>query len=655
MGTGKKALAIGVGGILGLLALLLALASIVNWNAARPWLAERVAEATGRSFAIRGDLEVRWQTPAHMYTDWRRHIPWPHFRAHEVLLGNPEWAKTGPIMLAVPQLDFTLNPFGLLRRNVTIPTLLLTEPRLALEIDEHGENNWTFAQGSPQGGSQGGDWNLVLKNLFLNDGTVRLLNRERPADVTARVQTRADGAIAFTVQGDVGGSAVRGGGQTGSLLALGEDAAFPVNVHVTIGETEISIDGTATNPRQPSAIDMVLSIEGASMAELFPFTGIALPHTPRFSTRGRLVGSLKREDFLLRYEDFSGKVGSSDLAGTLEYLRREPRPLLRGRMVSQRLDLGDLGTTLGTAEEAKGKVLPERKFATDRWDEVDLQLEFAGKRIVRGKDLPIEDVRVKADLRDGVLRLSPLNFGFAGGTFMSDLTLAATSDPPKARLNVRGRGIRLRELFPDLEDMPATIGEASVNAELSAAGASIAGLAGAADGEVRAFMHDGTISKLALEAIGLNLGSVIVAKLFGDRQVQVNCLASDFAVKDGVMHARTFVVDTEDGLIQVNGDIDLGKEALALAIHPESKGPRVLALDSPLYVGGTLADPRIGVDAGALGLQAGAAAVLGVLAAPLAALTALIDPGDETDEASPCPKALARAQQAPDAPPPNAK
>ena len=171
---------------------------------------------------------------------------------------------------------------------------------------------------------------------------------------------------------------------------------------------------------------------------------------------------------------------------------------------------------------------------------------------------------------------------------------------------------------------------------------------------MRAFVSEGTVSKLALEAIGLNIGSVIAAKLFGDREVALHCLASDFEVGDGVMRARTFIIDTDDAVIDVSGYVSLEKETLALAVRPQSKGPRVLALQTPLYIGGSFKDPSFGVDARSIGLQAGAAAALGVLAAPLAALSALIDPGGGKEE-SPCPALLARAKQAPSAPAPNSK
>jgi uncharacterized protein involved in outer membrane biogenesis len=185
---------------------------------------------------------------------------------------------------------------------------------------------------------------------------------------------------------------------------------------------------------------------------------------------------------------------------------------------------------------------------------------------------------------------------------------------------------------------------------LSAAGNSLAALLASSNGEVKSLISQGSISKFILEAMGLNIGSVVVSKLFGDRQVQLNCMAGDFGVSDGVMRTHTFIVDTDDATITADGTINLAKEELNLAIKPESKGIRIISLRSPLYVRGTFKKPDVGVDKGVLALKAGAAIALGTVAAPAAALLALINPGPGED--SPCAKLLAQVQKKPVAPPP---
>ena len=153
-----------------------------------------------------------------------------------------------------------------------------------------------------------------------------------------------------------------------------------------------------------------------------------------------------------------------------------------------------------------------------------------------------------------------------------------------------------------------------------------------------------------MEAIGLNAGRVVVNKLFGDRQVQLNCLATDLNIKDGLMTPEIFMLDTEDATVQVEGNVNLARETLDLDILPRSKGLRLLSLRSPLYVEGTFKEPDVGVNKTAIAMRAGAAVALGTVAAPLAGLLALTHSGPEQD--SPCGSLLSEARKAPVAPPP---
>ena len=54
-------------------------------------------------------------------------------------------------------------------------------------------------------------------------------------------------------------------------------------------------------------------------------------------------------------EDFTGRVGGSDLNGTLVYTQRDPRPLLSGDLVSNLLQFSDLAPIIGADSNASRK------------------------------------------------------------------------------------------------------------------------------------------------------------------------------------------------------------------------------------------------------------------------------------------------------------
>ena len=629
--------------------------STVNLNRAKPWLEEKVSAATGRSFAMNGDLSLSWERPGEE-KGWRRLVPWPHLRAKDLMLGNPDWASTGPEMARIAQVDFSINPFKLLTKTVSVHSLIMTEPQLALEQDAKGRKNWDFPKSESKS-----NWSFEIQSVAMTKGTLRYVDEAKRADLTARIDTDPDNSMRLQVKGTFNDEALSGSAHTGALMSLQQKGvAYPIEAELKVGETTITANGTLTDPAQPSALDVKLNIIGASMADLFPLGGVLLPRTPKFSTEGRVVGTLGRDNLRLKYENFKGRVGSSDIGGTLEYDNTASEPTLRGEVVSQRLVWKDLGAVVGAGDEPKkqksgevrqppGKVLPVAPFKTDRWSKMNADVKFSGKEIIHSDKLPIDNLNTHIKLDKGVLQLAPLNFGVAGGRLTTELKIDGSADPAKANMTVAARGVKLKQLFPKVESMRASLGQINGDAKLSATGNSFAALAGHANGELKAVINEGTVSEFIMEAIGLNAGRVVVTKLFGDRQVKLNCMATDLNIKDGVMTPQIFLLDTEDATVQVDGNVNLAKETLDLDILPRSKGLRLLSLRSPLYVEGTFKDPDVGVNKTAIALRAGAAVALGAVAAPLAGLLALTHSGPEQD--SPCASMVAEAGKAPVAPP----
>ncbi|WP_133648899.1 AsmA family protein [Paraburkholderia flava] len=472
-------------------------------------------------------------------------------------------------------------------------------------------------------------------------------------------------ALGWTIKGTYNHTPLSGSGKVGGVLALQDaDRPFPVQADVKAGDLRVALVGTLTDPAHLAAVDLRLWLQGSSMAHLYALTGVTLPDTPPYATDGRLIGNFKRGGSTFRYENFTGRVGGSDLNGTLTYTQREPRPLLQGKLVSNLLQFADLAPVIGAdsnaskakrgdaAKQPSGRVLPVEEFRTDRWKAIDADVEFTGKRILKNENLPITDLYTHVVMTDGVLALTPLRFGVAGGTLSTDIHLDGSSAPLKGRVSASARHLKLKQLFPGFKTMQSALGEINGDAALSATGNSPAALAATSNGEVKALVTQGTVSRLLMEAAGLNVANVVYEKLFGNRDVQINCAAADFVATNGVLDSRVFALDTDDAVINIDGHINLRDESLDLGVHPHTKGFRVFTLRSPLYVKGTFANPHVGVDAAALALRGGAMIGLGLIN-PFAALIPLIAPSN--NKPLPCNELLAQVNTRTTAPPPGQK
>ena len=646
-----------------------------DWNRAKPWINTRGSEVLGRPFAIAGNLTLVWEKPAAGQTGmdegWRNNIPWPHLVAQEIHIGNPPGIKApaSADMASIKQVDFSVSPLALLENKIVIPALHFDSPAVSLLRDAAGKDNWTF-----RNDDKPLPWQLELQRVILSKGSIRLIDAIKHADLTADLDTLNTApsytdpryGMAWQLRGKFNGEAVSGYGKAGTVLTLKHQATpYPIMANLHVGKTVIAVEGTLTKPMSLTALDMRLKVSGVSMARLYAINGIVLPETPPFVTEGHLVGKLKPFGSRWVYEKFSGKVGASDIGGDLEYQSKKPRAMLSGTVVSHLLHFSDLAPLVGADSNAskakrgaaiaqpKNKMLPVEPFKTERWTSVDADIKFSAEKIILQNKFPINQLTTNLHLQDGVLSLLPLNFGMAGGSLNSNITLDGSGksgkNAIKATVKVTARHLKLKQLFSTLHPLQTSAGEINGDATLSAVGNSVASLLGASNGEIKALINQGTVSQLVLEEMGLNIGSVIRIRLVGDKQIKLNCMATTFGVTNGLMQTHSFIIDTDDAILDISGNINLAQEQQDLKIITYSKGLRVLSLRAPLYVRGSFKQPSVSIDRGILAMRAGGAIALTVLA-PVAAVLPLINAGQ--GKSSECAKLLADVRVKPLAPAP---
>ena len=656
-----------------LLAVLVLIIVFFDWNRIKPPLNAKVSEELHRPFAINGNLAVVWQRePAE--GGWRAWVPWPHVVAEDLSLGNPEWSKQ-PQMVTLKRVELRISPLALLAQRVVIPRIDLTGPNADLQRLADGRANWTFQFDPKDPDAEPSSWVVDIGAIGFDKGHVTLDDQslETQLDVlidplgkpipfsdivgekaakTAQDKGAApqDYAFGIKVKGQYHQQKLNGEGKIGGLLALQDsNRPFPLQAKISIADTRVELAGTLTDPLNLGALDLRLKLAGASLGNLYPLTGVTLPDTPPYATDGHLIAKLHEPGgALFRYEEFNGKIGESDIHGSLAYLAGQPRPKLSGALVSNQLLFADLAPLIGADSNAKqkarggdskqptDKVLPVEEFKTERWRDMDADVEFTGKRIVHSEKLPFNDLYTHLVLTDGVLSLEPLRFGVAGGKLDAQIRLNGRTEPLEGQAKLTARGFKLKELFPTFEPMKTSFGELNGDADITGRGNSVAKLLATSNGNLKMLINDGAISRELMELAGLNVGNYIVGKIFGDKEVKINCAAADFDIKTGLATTRLFVFDTENAIIYIDGTANMATEQLDLAITPESKGWRLISLRSPLYVRGKFIKPDAGVKAVPLLLRGAGMVALGVIAAPAAGLLALIAPsGGEPNQCAP--------------------
>jgi len=423
------------------------------------------------------------------------------------------------------------------------------------------------------------------------------------------------------------------------VLAL-RDATlpYPLTLDGNVGQTGVHLEGMVTGLLSLSAVDMRMTLRADSMEQLYPLLGMALPATLSYVTQGHLL----RTGNTWRYQEFTGRMGTSDIAGFVQVVTGGKRPTLTAELRSTLLDLDDLGPLIGwrtgrlpaSAElpTRAQRVLPDLPFKTGRWDSVDADVWLRAGELRRSQTLPLDRLEAHLHLLGSVLNLDSLNLGLAGGQLNSTITLDGRSSPIQAHARLRASKLLLARLFPAFDLSKSSIGQINGEFDLSGSGNSVGQMLASANGKLGLVVTGGQISKLMMEKAGLHLWEILSLNLTGDKLVTLRCGVANFEVKRGVMHTEALVFDTQVTTLMGTGSIDLAQEQLDITLHPKTKNTSLVALRSPIYLRGSLAKPKIEIDKARVTARAVSAVVLGAIN-PLLALIPLIDagPGQDSD------------------------
>lgn len=563
-------------------------------------------------------------------------------------IGNPSWAKT-PNLVDAEGLYARVRVAPLFTGRIVIPYLGANRAQAGLEVD--GERaTWKFGKESDEPSK------LVLTRVYLEDGHIKFLDAAEKTDLDVAVKGSAGegGKLTADAKGSFRGEPMKASARIPEL-ATQHEAPIRFQGEASVGKTRAEAQGVIAT--DGTSLDFQLQLAGASLKELNKVTGIVLPDTPPY----RVAGHLKHEANKWHFTGFRGKVGDSDLAGDVVYTKLEPRPHFHATLTSKLLDFDDLGPLIGAppktqpgetaSAEQKAKsaqrqvshrILPDTEFGTKAWGKMDADVRLEAKRVQRPDKLPIEALQTHLVLKDSVLHLKPLNFTMAKGRVTADIVLDPRQQPMRGDMKVDVQGLQLKDLFPTMGSMKEALGTLYGRADLVGHGQSVAKLLGTSDGKAQFAVSGGRVSALLVELIGLDAAEAVMLLGRKHEQVELRCAVSGFEVKQGVADTTDFVVDTSDTVIKVDGAISMRDETMDLETKPYPKDMSPVALRTPLFLKGPLKEPKIRPKAGPLVARAAAAAALGAVAPPLAAL-ALIEtgPGKDTD----CGRLLAEARQ----------
>ncbi|RYY75555.1 MAG: AsmA family protein [Gammaproteobacteria bacterium] len=597
-----------------------------------------------RELFIEGDFQIHW------------HWTYTSVHAEKIRLGNaPDYPE--PNMLTIESLDLTFKPLQLLRGRLEFGDISLDRPILILDKKSATDFNWNFPALSKANAAdeaaipdnrhefpiiqslQLKSGNLIyrdaIKGMNLNvklDSVVGQGTDKNKDEQSKELKISGTGSMQnqkFTLEA-----------QGGSLKYLRDsNKDYPLSLNLVMGQTKVSLNGVFKDPIKLRGVNASLKVTGNNLADIFYLTAIPLPPTPPY----KLAGQLTKEGGVWGYKDFKGEVGKSDLSGNLSYDTSKERGFLKANLISNLLDSEDLGGFIGlppsgenaspeqkkaaAEKKASAKLIPDVPLKLERLRATDLDVTLKAVKI-EAPNLPFKGMEVRFDLRNGLLKLDPLNVVLADGTIDGDIEVDANKDVPPMKLNLNLRKLSLGQFFVNTRFAKTSEGLFGGKVNLAGAGASLADVLATSNGELVLIMSGGKISQLLIEASDLDIAQAVPLFLGKDKATKIRCGVTDFAVEDGILKSKVVVLDTNDSVLVGNVSINLKRETINAKLDAKPKDSSIFAVQTPIVLSGQLKSPNIGLDGKKVGNRATTAIVLGSLLTPFAAVLPFIERSD---------------------------
>jgi uncharacterized protein involved in outer membrane biogenesis len=569
-----------------------------------------VKERTGRDLTVAGGVELRVSLT-------------PQIVVENASFANaPGGSRRDMARIRRVELEIALLP--LLRGQVKISRLALTEPDILLEVDEKGRGNWQFGPevAAPERASSSGAPAVRIGALHVKKGKLSYLDRRtRKRNELTLVRLDAiprpllASGYGLDVAGALNGRAFTVKGTLGDPLEALADRSLEVDLTARIPGLEAKLEGELERPHSLAGFDLKADLDVSDARAAGAFAGVPVPPLPPLKVAARLRDSGGGHTV----EPLRVTLGKSQLAGSLRVERRPPRPKLTARLAGPLVDISEIAPRKPApkAERREGRVFSADPLPFAALKSFDLDAELKIDKLVLQEGNRVEGLQLKAALNDGRLRMDPAKFTAAGGGISALLELDASSGR-SAALTVRaeGSGIELGTLLAMAgHPQQMTGGRTDLKLEATGAGGSLRAILGSLNGHARA-----TVGEAQIAGRGLDLGAGVLDQMAdvlnpgrGAAQ-QLTCAVVNVPVRNGVITLDNRVaLETTKIVMTGEGTVNLGTESLDVSLRSQARSGVGLADFTGVgRIVGTFADPKIGVDA--RGAAAMAATVGGAVA-----------------------------------------
>lgn len=415
------------------------------------------------------------------------------------------------------------------------------------------------------------------------------------------------------------GSEARLAGEGPSPDALEGEGPWPLRLTLEGPGARLSATGRV-NRAGLAGSEASLALEAEDLAPSLALLGIqTAPEAAPLAVRGRGLLSIA-EDGTIALADLALEGPPGDLAGSLAF-RPGERPFVAADLRAERFS-SDMLARIMSAPGASPPAAPPLRGGEERlipalpmnlaWlraFDADAKLQAAA---YEAGGITWRELVLTAQLKEGVLKADPVAVTVPGGRVAGRVGADARGEPPAVSLALRheGPGLDMAQLLPALGYTGRVTGRLELDADLSARGGDLRAMAQTLSGHLGLASAGGSLDNSLIEGLSPELRQLLLPQGLGRGANNLRCLALRLEGAEGLMRPRAMLLETTQLSVLGSGQIDLGRERLALRLLPQIKVVG-LGVTAPLRVSGSFLRPAYELDT--MGVPGAAAGILGEL------------------------------------------
>ena len=554
--AGGAAIALGVLAIIGLVIM------APRWSVAG--LDALARQKLGRSVSVRGGTHLDFSPLS--------------IRLQDAVLSGPQAGDDSFVTAKSAVIPVTLGE--LLAGRADPSTLALSEPEIALLVDERGQANWDFP-----GFTLGQPMRITLDQASFRYFDQRNNQSMALGHVDGVLDLREDGGAAFSGTAVINDRLIKIDADLKSLARVNVDGS-PLELALSANEGAGNFSGRLSTAK-------VLSLAGpvglASDTPAAALRLIGLPIPPAATVTGPLAidGALDSAGRAYSIRNATLALGAFRAVGDIAADLRAEVPKLQASLNADTLWLDGLVPASGAADGNWGRApLP---FAVLRG--IGAELRIQARSLAYG-NARAGAADVNATLKDGKLDATIEAQPEGNGTLNVTLGVDTGSAPPSVSLNIQSVNAPVQPLLGALTGVRGLTGTGDLTADLSASGTTQEELAGTLKGTASIGVANGRIAGIDLAALFQAVRQKILEGWpLAAEGTPFDNLNGDATIADGIVTFRELSLEAPSLSIRLEGIVDVLRQGINVSASAAVNGQPLLAV--PVVARGLWGSPKI--------------------------------------------------------------